>query len=109
MQHRDETDSMFKLIGQVISLAVKDYIELERLGLVQGDRVVKTKWPRAKAKGSRFYVMTESGITIREAEYLNQFLFKGGAKKFFWTFGLEPDVDQIVSRLIGEMKEAKSK
>lgn len=107
MTHRDETDSMFELIGRVVTLAVEDYTELLALGLVDGQRVCKGNWPKAKAKGKRVYVQTEDKITIREAEYLISFLFKGGAKKFFWAFGLKPDVDQIVGRLIGEMKEQR--
>jgi len=108
MNHRDETDSMFELIGMVMKLAVQDYIELQGLGLVEGQRVCKANWPKAKAKGSRVYVMTESKITMKDAEYLVHFLFKGGAKRFFWAFGLEPDVAQIVSRLMEEAKEVEA-
>lgn len=108
MNHKDETDSMFDLIGRVLSLAVEDYTGLMALGLVEGQKVCKANWPKAKAKGKRVYVQTEDKITIREAEYLISFLFKGGAKKFFWTFGLEPDVDQIVSRLMEEAKEVEA-
>ena len=105
MNHKDETDSMFELIGRVMTLAIEDYTELQSLGLVSGQRVCKGNWPKAKTKGKRVYVQTEDKITMREAEHLISFLFKGGAKRFFWTFGLEPDVDQIVSRLIEKTKE----
>lgn len=100
MKFAADMNGIFDLLAAVMVQAVEDYLALLALGLIDGDRIAKHKWPTSTRRGKVILVQTDDRISLADAEELMRFLYHGGAIAFYERLEIMLNIDEVRDNLI---------
>lgn len=96
-----------EFLAAVLKQAVADYLLLVDLGLARDRQLLIDRWPTHTAYGRTVYSQVHDHFLLEEAESAIEFLFHGGADRFFAFMGVDIFCEPIINALLAASETGK--